>query len=84
MDSSSASCLLTQDEVPSPHSSAHQWTDFSRNIPTELAEARLKSINDSDERALKIINADSGGIAAVTIWAHTKAMSDKDLDFQRK
>ena len=50
----------------------------------KLAEARLKAIDDPDGHALKVVNTENGEIAAVAVWAHTKAMSDREWEYERE
>lgn len=49
----------------------------------KLAESRIKAIDDPDSHALKVVDTDTGEMAAVAVWAHTKAMSDEDWEHER-
>lgn len=45
-----------------------------------IKDSRVEAVDDPDQYALKVVDTDTGEIAACAVWAYTQAMTDEDWD----
>ena len=45
---------------------------------TNIVRSQVEAVTDPDKYPIKVINTDSGEMAACAMWEHTKAMSEED------
>ena len=55
-----------------------------QSILDMIKDGRVNAVDDPDHYALKVVDTDTGEIAASAVWAHTKAMTDEDWDRERE
>ena len=49
-----------------------------------MKDGQLKAVDDPDQYALKVVDTDTGKIAASAVWAYTRPMTDEDWDRERQ
>ena len=49
-----------------------------------MKERGLKAVDDPDQYALKVVDTDTGEIAACAFWEYTQSMTDEDWDRERE
>ena len=49
-----------------------------------MKERGIKAVDDPDQYALKVVDTDTGEIAACAFWAFTNSMTDEDWDRERE
>jgi hypothetical protein len=50
----------------------------------KIQQMRYDAVDDPDQHPWKVVDADSGEMAACATWIYTKAMSDEDWDLARE
>ena len=48
-----------------------------------IKESRVNAVDDPDKYALKVVDTDTGEIAAAAVWVYTQAMTDEGWDRER-
>ena len=46
----------------------------------KISDSQVKAVDDPDQYPIKVIDIDSGEMAACAMWEHRKAMSGEDWD----
>ena len=49
-----------------------------------IKDSRINAVDDPDKYALKVVDTDTGEVAACAVWAYTKAMTDEEWDRERE
>ena len=49
-----------------------------------IKDGQIKAVDDPDKYALKVVDTDTGKIAASAVWAYTEARTDEDWDRERQ
>ena len=50
----------------------------------KIKDSCFKAVDDPDQYGLKLVDTDTGEIAACAIWAYTQAKTDEDWDRERE
>lgn len=81
------------DEVVQLNIACYENNPFRRILfPSSIAQSsfdiirdgQLKAVDDPNKYALKVVDTDTGEIAASAVWAYTQAMTDEDWDRERQ
>ena len=51
---------------------------------SKITDNHLKALQDPSKYAMKVVNTDTGEMAACAVWQHTKSMTDEDWDRERE
>ena len=57
---------------------------IAQSILDIIKDGQLKAVDDPDQYALKVVDTETGEIAASAVWAYTQARTDEDWDRARQ